>query len=58
VEPGANGDLLNEQLGRFGEENRSLGAYHLYVIVEFHNLFDSSQRQLRAFQINLLTRVN
>ncbi len=41
---------MNENLGSFGKEDRGLGADHLHVVVELHDLLDSRQGELLVLE--------
>ena len=53
VQPGANGHLLDEELGRLGEYDRRLGADHLHLVIQLHYLLDPGQWQLGILKVRL-----
>lgn len=51
VDPCTHGQLCDEDIASFGEENRSLGGDHFDFGVGLHNLLDAGKRQLMDLEI-------
>lgn len=51
MKPGSDGELEDEELAGFGEEDRCFGGDHAHILVGFHDLLDTSERELVVFEI-------
>ena len=53
VDPGSQGQLMDEHLGRLGEQQRRLSRDHLHILIQLHDLLDPGQWQLLLLKIIL-----
>jgi len=55
VDPGAHGELGDEDIAAFGEEDGGFGRDHLHFGVGLHDLLDSGQRKLVDLEIMVVS---
>mmetsp|Transcript_50109 Transcript_50109/g.108911 ORF Transcript_50109/g.108911 Transcript_50109/m.108911 type:complete len:114 (-) Transcript_50109:104-445(-) len=51
MHPSSNGQLMNEELARFGKDDRSLRAYGPNVIIRSHDFFDTGDGECKVCTI-------